>query len=297
MTTALVGKCSCLALAALILIPGCGDGLDVKKQTVIVKFDEKSEKITIFSVYEGFHVRGAKRDKAALRKAEEELVEFVGAAASFRFLSVWANFSVTPKPEDSAEATANKRLMATVVEIGRGKLLLNEGGELSGFQTITIRDRKAFEKILNDLVSKEIANSKMDADTKSDPELSADSVRLLKKAAREGHRWVRIMPGQFLITIPMTGDDAEKFVAKLANDKSLAKIREAFGSFEVAKTDRGLAVTIGDGKSRIMTIRTLDEVKAAQLEAELLDFAKTPPMSIDRSQDTKAVMEKFRSSP
>lgn len=296
MTTARFVKCSCLALAAIILVPGCGDGLDSKKQTVVIKFDERSEKITILSLYEGFHVRGAKGDQAALRKAEDELLEFVGVTPYFRFLSNWVNFSVSLKPDDSAETIANKRLMATVVEIGRGNLLLNERGELSGFQTVTIRDRKAFEKVVNELLSKEIANSNEDADTKSTP-LSADSVRLMKKAAREGHRWVSVIPGQYLINIPMTGSDADKYVAKATNDESMAKIREVFGSFEVAKTDRGLAVKFGDGKSRIMTIRTLDEGKAAQMEAELLDYAKTAPMWVDRSKDTRAVMEKFRTSP
>ena len=46
-----LGWRSLFAVAALALVPGC---LEFKKQTVLLKFDEKSDEITILSVYEGF---------------------------------------------------------------------------------------------------------------------------------------------------------------------------------------------------------------------------------------------------
>lgn len=292
MTTSF-GRRSWFALATLILIPGC---LEFKKQTLILKFDDKSDKITILSVCEGFYVGGGRLDKKeALKDAKDSLAEFVGEEPAFRYLAGWISLSVKPMPDDSAEVVANKRRIAPIVEIGRGKLFLNEDGRLSGTQTVTIKDRKAFEKSLNELFSQQVAN------TKSTPEVSAESLDLMSKAAAEGHKWVTITPGRCLIDLPMTGEDADKVLAKVMGEKenavALAAMRKAFGSMELAKTDRGLTMTIGEGKSQIMTIVFEDKEKIARMEAELLEFAETPPMSIDRSLDSKTLIEKFRSSP
>ena len=213
MTTGL-GRRSWFALATLILIPGC---LEFKKQTLILKFDDKSDKITILSVCEGFYVGGGRLDKKeALKDAKDSLAEFVGEEPAFRYLAGWIAVSVKPMPDDSAEVAANKRRMAPIVEIGRGKLFLNEDGRLSGTQMVTIKDRKAFETALNELYSQQVAK------TKSTPEVSAESLDLMHKAAAEGHKWVTITPGRFLFDLPMTGKDADKVLAKVMGEKKNA---------------------------------------------------------------------------
>lgn len=293
MTTSGFGRRSWFTLVALLLIPGC---LEFKKQTVILKFDEKSEKITISSVYEGFYVgRDLDTDKKeSLTKAKDDLSKFVGDEQAFRFGKFWVGFGLKPIPNDSPETAANKRRLALIVDIGRGRLLLNEDGKLSGMQMVTIKDRTAFQKVSNEIISQEVAK------TKATPDVSEKSLDLMHKAAAEGHQWLKIKPGQWVVDIPMTGEDADKRLASIKNDKKtseqFAETLKSFGFFEVVKTDHGLAATFGDGKSHIMTVVFEDKVKVASMEAELLEFANTPPMSIDRSQDTKAVMEKFRSS-
>lgn len=287
MTTAL-GRRSWFALAALLLIPGC---LDFAKQTVLIKFDEKTEKVTILSVYERFHVNRGLSKKDSLKDAKESLSKFVGDEPNVVVFSKWINLNLIPEDDDPPEVNSIKRRLAAVMKIDRGRLLLNERGELSGFQTITIFDRTALVKVVNDSISDLV---------RSQPSLgmSDETDRLVKEAAKRGHRWVKISVGQVVVDVPMAEKDADKLMGDMRADAStMTSIREAVGVFELSKTDHGIAAKLGDGKNRLMTIQHAFKEKTPKMERELLDFAKTPPMSIDQSQDTRAVMEKFRSSP
>lgn len=287
MTTAL-GRRSWFALAALLLIPGC---LDFAKQTVLIKFDEKTEKVTILSVYERFHVNRGLSKKDSLKDAKESLSKFVGDEPNVVVFSKWINLNLIPEDDDPPEVNSIKRRLAAVMKIDRGRLLLNERGELSGFQTITIFDRTALVKVVNDSISDLV---------RSQPSLgmSDETDRLVKEAAKRGHRWVKISVGQVVVDVPMSEKDADKLMGDMRADAStMTSIREAVGVFELSKTDHGIAAKLGDGKNRLMTIQHAFKEKTPKMERELLDFAKTPPMSIDQSQDTRAVMEKFRSSP
>ena len=108
-------------------------------------------------------------------------------------------------------------------------------------------------------------------------------------------------PGQWSSTWPMAAEDADKLLDWIKVDKKgredFAAFREAVGTFDVSKTERGLSATFGDGKSRLMTIRHDDKDEKPKHGGGTARIRPDAPDAHRPVQDTKAVIEKFRSNP
>ena len=83
-----------------------------------------------------------------------------------------------------------KRRLADQFLISKGSHLLGDRNELSGYKTVTIRDRLAFQAVVNAIVSEELAKQEP-GETPEQEEV----VRNLKAAAARGHEWLRTAPG------------------------------------------------------------------------------------------------------
>src|SRR5438067_2162107 len=119
-----------LAVLSLLFLPGC---LEFKKQTLIVKFDDKSDKITCMSIYEGFyageglHLLQFKQSarRSDLDAAKTDLSRFVGDKRSLYLLSGLLEMDLDPDPTDPSEGAKVMRRLAPFLQLDRGKLFFD----------------------------------------------------------------------------------------------------------------------------------------------------------------------------
>ena len=290
--------------ASLVLSAfGCGEGLTVKKQTVFVKLDQRNESIAILAAHEGFSVTPCAFEKkeTAVADAKKKLAAFSTSERTvWLFIDYFLDpLEIDPKRGELKDVLWIKRKLAKFIDVKPGAFLLNNRGELSGYQTIAIPRAKDFAKVLNEMISKNvkaIGSSPVDS-----PDLSQESVRLIEDAATKNYDWLRFENGHIVLGVPLTRDDAETLLAKKETDKemreSLERFRKVVGDFRIARSRDGLEIVFGDEKTRVLTLTIPEEKHSPAFERELLEFARELPGAFDKSQDMQTFIGKFIATP
>jgi hypothetical protein len=290
-------------LGATPIVVGAGC-LDFKQETVVLRFEDDPNKLTCLLVYEGLNAasRSGEKDVDSLEKAKAQLGSILVSQDQFCLFDNWiGHVDLGPAPKDDAKIRARKRRFSRSIEIRNRTFLLNERGELCGYQTITIPDVRNLEDGLNDLLSEVIdenitATLSLPAGGRS-KDFSDESLRIIQGTARKGHRWVRLARGKVELDFPMTRADAEKMIDPSNRDFDTNALKAAIPGFAVSAGDGGLSVTMGDGKGSVLTIRgPRDEKKGPLFEKELREHILTlRDVVFDKSRTTRALIESFSS--
>jgi hypothetical protein len=290
-------------LGATPIVVGAGC-LDFKQETVVLRFEDDPNKLTCLLVYEGLNgaPRQGEKEVDSLEQVKTQLASFLANQDQFCLFDNWiGHIDLSPNPKDEAKVAARKRKIARLIEIRNRAFLLNERGELCGYQTITIPDVRKLEDGLNELISEVIdegINATLSKPTEERSKgFSEESLRISQAAARKGHRWVRISRGKVDLDFPMTRADAEKTIDPSESGINMTYLKTAIPGFAMTAGDGGLSVTMGDGKGSVLTIRSpRDEEKGQRFEKELREHILTlRDVDFDTSQTTKALIESFSS--
>lgn len=292
------------AMLALIL-PGC---LRIKQQSITAKFDKKSKQLTFLLIYEGLYVDSSgvkpKDREKDLAEAKEQLAAFVGSQQRFALLDGSIDMvNLGRAPTDKEDIVALKRKFASQLEVRNGAFVLNDNNELSIYQTIIIQDYTTFAKFFNEAISTpidEIVTKKLSEprdDRMNDP-ISDESYRLIQRAARTGHEWLKISHGKIEVNFPILPEDAKKAVVELektdASGKFMQSVREAAKDFRIMHGESGLSLSLGDGNSAIIEVQgPRASVAKPDFEGDLFTYARTLRLPFDRSQDTMTLRRSF----
>ena len=120
--------CGCWVLGASLSLTAFGfssEGLEVEKQTVFVKLDERNESITILVTHEGFSVEtGAfEKKETTLAKAKEKLAAFTTSDRAvwlFLFFDFLDPVEIDPKQGETKDVLWIKRKLSKFIEVEHG---------------------------------------------------------------------------------------------------------------------------------------------------------------------------------
>jgi hypothetical protein len=192
-------------LLSLLLPAASGCNLGFEKETVVVAFPPGRDEVRILLVYEGFHaVRDGKSD---LERAKKELSGLIASEHEFR-LGAWPFiFTLLHQKDESEEARKFRDFARQHVTIHKGGFFQVAGGNLNGYQSLTIREARKFVRRANDAFSVYLAREIPEEFAK--PKFTSDffdrtSLELILQAAREKHQWIKLEPGRVHFTFPGT---------------------------------------------------------------------------------------------
>ncbi len=193
----------CLAMT------GC---LEFEAQTVRMEYDKDADRLVLHVVTHGIHWAGDDLDKGRSR-----FDRFV--ASNSACLLAWP-FVFDPTGLEDEEHPLARSLLKSV-QVRRLGFFLDDQGRLSGAQTIVITGASQLIAAVNEAISRE-AQSIPDAkpDKKDGP--SAETVALIRAAARKGHRWARLRGHALELVAPVAESDFRR-----AKREFLKGLREA----------------------------------------------------------------------
>jgi hypothetical protein len=287
-----------LATLAVALLSGCGT-LRFKEETVVLKFGPEHGELHGLLAYEGFHSGGERPE--SLKDAKDELAALVASGEQFYLTNSWLfHVRFAPDPDDDEETAALKGKVSDHLAVHNGSFFLNGRGELCWWQVVDVRDVAGLAHELNAAVShnldkavtEELARAR---DPSEKTALSAESLRMIQRAARSGHEWLKVTLGRVAVEVPMTPDDADKLLDAIKNDPSAQGLTDPPGALRVEKKAPGLVASVGDGKSPVIRIAgARDEKQQAFFEKELIDFARTSHKApFDKLLDAATLIRRF----
>lgn len=278
-----------LASLALFAIASAGC-LDFEKQTMLVVFpkDGKDGKeVRALFVYHGLQVHGTKANdpkkakdlkkaKRDMEKAKQELTHLAGAKGFYLgdpllliSLTRQKDEKITPEEEKVLEVL-NRHLV-----VHKGFFVISMENHLSFCQPITLRDPATFLTWLNRELSRSFQDMAKENLLKEDKEHTLwdrRTLEMVQKAAKDGHTWLRLEPGQIRFFMPGT----PKFFVNLK--------REVLGlDKSIPEIQRDMSALL-DPKARIKphpdrVRKDLDDFR------RLLTFLAQTPWSLDQRHD------------
>jgi hypothetical protein len=214
------------ALAAAVALSSAGC-LDFDKQTIVVGFVPDKDEVHVLFVYEGLHVAG--KEKSDLKKAQEGLTELLTTQKAFYVGHPMLRMPL--QPDEKTPSAKDKKifdLFGKHLSLGKAEAFLGADDRLGAAQVLTIKDARQFVDRVNELISEGVAEDLERAlkDPKT-PKEDLESLRLIRKAAKERFAWVRLEPGRLRVTVPGT----PAFFARARSDV----IRGASGFAELSQ--------------------------------------------------------------
>jgi hypothetical protein len=306
-------------LLSLLLPATAGCNLGFEKETVVVAFPPDRDEVRILLVYEGFHsVRDGKSD---LEKAKKELSGLMASEHEFRLGSWPLIFTLSHEKDEREEARKFRDFARQHVTIHKGGFFQVAGGNLNGYQTLTIREARKFVRGANDAFSEHLAREIPEEFAK--PKLTCDlfdrtSLELILQAAREKHTWVKLEPGRVHFTFPGTQalfdrtkrgalqvpqlEELHKVLKKGEDESALTRLAEIQQnaawlsqlplSFDVRKDRMILSLGFGEGEPIYLRMPENPGLPARR-DKELTAHAKTLKVQFRENETVESIVAEF----
>jgi hypothetical protein len=314
-----------MAAAGLVAFLATGCHAAFEKQTIYAAFPKDRDEIRALLVYEGIHVHHSKNfqgDDVTL--AKKELAGFV-AEQEFCLLGGWPlQFNLAPEMGDSDATRKEKELLRKHLTIRNGAFYTRADGKLCAYQYLTVRDASRFVTGINGMISDSVL-----AEISSESRiLDRESQEMIRRAARDGHAWLKLEPGRLRADVPMTPASVRRLKHELLEVDRLSKLREAlnpdkpkpaapgtelelwatvkglrdaasFGdnnpwSFEQRRDRVLISLGVGDGEPlRVESPTDQQGRKPTKEDAELAGYVRTLPVKFGKDVTVESLIEAF----
>ncbi len=317
-----------LALTAALLSAGC---LDFEKQTIVLVFPKEGGNIQALFVYEGLQVGDNN-----LKNAKEQLEELV-AGKAFYLGDPLLRIPLQAEPNEkiSPEGKRFRELLQKQLVFSRGQFIAGKDGKLAYCQPITLQEPAKILAFLNGQITQSFLKS-TEAGL-ADPKKRGHgwdegTLKLVQKAARQGHPWLRLEPGRLRWSMPGTPgffttmkrelfqlDHFAQFYKDLdvlakvdpkepkikfgpgplrertkQMERILTLVAENPWSFELQPKQMTISAGVGQGHPLTITLPTLRPAKLDQNDKELYTHAATLGVDVRKDVTVATVIEEFK---
>ena len=214
----------CLAMtAAFFAFLATGCHARYEKQTVYVVFPKDRDEVRALLVYEGLHVHHDPNFKGdEVQAAKREVGDFI-TKEEFCLLGGWPFcFTLAPEKDDGPETREEKAFLRKHLTVDIGAFYTRADGKLCGYQYVTVREASKFVAGLNEKISRAILKE----EPGESKEFDRESQALIRRAAREGHAWLKLQPGRLTADVPMTGASARRIKRELLDIDRLRDLED-----------------------------------------------------------------------
>jgi hypothetical protein len=200
---------STLTLSVGLLACGCNSPIDISQQEVRVRYDAATDACDLLLIYKGLT---ATSEKDVPRALDDVLIPALKGRREFVIAGVhhW-NLDDPKKPTDLRALRANES-----VKLEEAGIFLDED-KLAGFQRFRMRGVSHALRDWNQMVSEDLLDVARGARLDENDLLDARSRELVLARARSGEPWVRLLPSELEIDLPLsraTTKELRKQVAK-----------------------------------------------------------------------------------
>jgi hypothetical protein len=216
-----------VALLAALALTGTGC-VTFEKETMVFVFSADGKEVRALFLYEGIRVQGD-RD-LDLKQAKEQLASFLGEKQFCLGSNSFLHIDLEDEKDDNARAKALKEKFRGHLGIHNGGFFLDKQGRLCGWQTITVKDHGKLADDLNVLITArmaEVAEEELTTPKARAGLFDEVSFKLIQKACKNKHIWLRVEPGRLNLTVPMSGQSASRIKEGLFELDHVEKLQAA----------------------------------------------------------------------
>jgi hypothetical protein len=210
--------------------------------------------------------------------------------------------------------------------VENGSFYTRADGRLCAYQTVTVKDASKLVSACNALYSETILAG-LSPKKPADPVVAKED-ELIRRAARDGHAWLKLEPGRLSLTLPTTPETAQRLRRDVLGINQLTEVLRGLEppapdkpdapakkpspreqverlktnasfladnpwSFDQRRDRVIISLGVGDGEPIRVDLPATPR-DASKVDGELTDYARTLPVKFRKGVTLDSLIEEFR---
>jgi hypothetical protein len=302
----------------LFAVVFCGSGCLEFDQIVFLLFAKDRDEVRALVVYERLDVGNKETvmghtgslkpgDLGFAKKCLAELFMTDHAFYLFSKIPIW----LKTNKEDRKETREAIALLQRHLTIRKGSFFFDKEGRLCGTQTIVVRQVHKLIETLNERIAQQVMatadeglgleRSKLEPDMRERwADCDDESLRILRRAARAKHRWLRLEAGRLSFTLPgkpeLFARLKRRFLRELAEKKDKAWVTwfsQTPWSIDEGRDRLTISVGAGDWEPFRLSLAGTPK-KKSKFQDDLVKYAKSLGVPFMENVTTETLIADFQ---